>query len=204
MRSIKLLLVLAITSLTFSVGAKPPITAPVSTYNLAAQVQKIYISQIGVREATGKNDGAQVEKYLKSTGLGKGHAWCAAFVKWSFLQAGVKTNITAWSPTALNKNNVVYQNGRFYKQPQPADVFVLYFAQYKRIAHTGFFDYSVNNTVYSSVEGNTNGGGSRDGDGVYRRYRSFKATYAISRWIASVEEVKVIQLPNIKGVAAAA
>ena len=43
-------------------------------------IAETYTSQIGVREATGRNDGKQVELYLKSVGLGKGYAWCAAFV----------------------------------------------------------------------------------------------------------------------------
>ena len=56
-------------------------------------------SQVGVVEKTGNNDGVQVEAYLKTVGLGKGYSYCAAFVKWVFLQCGFKTNINAWSPT---------------------------------------------------------------------------------------------------------
>ena len=47
-------------------------------------------TQIGVAEATGHNDGVQVEKYLKSVGLGKGYPWCAAFVNWSLNQVGIE------------------------------------------------------------------------------------------------------------------
>ena len=45
-------------------------------------------TQIGVTKAIGHNDGVQIEKYLKSVGLGKGHPWCAAFVNWCLNQAG--------------------------------------------------------------------------------------------------------------------
>jgi len=39
--------------------------------NTRAEVATIYKSQLGVRERTGNNDGKDVEKYLKSVGLGK-------------------------------------------------------------------------------------------------------------------------------------
>jgi len=35
--------------------------------------------QLYVREATGNNDGVEVERYLKSVGLIKGYSWCAAY-----------------------------------------------------------------------------------------------------------------------------
>nr|WP_255737702.1 TIGR02594 family protein [Cognataquiflexum nitidum] len=47
-------------------------------------------SQLGVREATNNNDGVDVEKYLKSAGLGAGYPWCGAFVNWSLKQAEIK------------------------------------------------------------------------------------------------------------------
>lgn len=181
MRSLKFLMVLLITAFTFSVGqACPPITTKTENY---VSVQKAYTSQIGVREATGKNDGKAVEMYLKSVNLGKGYAWCSAFVKWSFDQAAVKTTITAWSPSAFNPKNVVLtKDHKFLKEPRAGDVFVLFYPSLKRVGHTGFYDYTLNSKIYSTVEGNTNEAGSREGDGVYRKYRSFNATYGISRW----------------------
>jgi len=145
-------------------------------------LQEIYNSQVGVREKTGKNDGPEVEMYLKSVGLGKGYAWCAAFVHWSLDSAGYNNPITAWSPTAHNKNNIIYFQGAQRKKPIPGDVFTLYYPKLKRIGHTGFYDKTINSSIYESVEGNTNGEGSREGDGVYRKKRSFKATYSITRW----------------------
>jgi uncharacterized protein (TIGR02594 family) len=46
-------------------------------------------SQIGVKEKTNSNDGVEVEKYLKTTGLGKGNAWCGAFVNWCLEESGI-------------------------------------------------------------------------------------------------------------------
>lgn len=145
-------------------------------------VEQVYLSQVGVREATGKNDGKEVEKYLRAVGLGKGHAWCAAFVRWCFDQAGVQTRITAWSPSAHNGKNLVYFKGKTHQEPKPGDVGCLYYPRLKRIGHTYFYHRRVNDKVYESVEGNTNEAGSREGDGVYRKYRSFNATHSITRW----------------------
>lgn len=147
-----------------------------------SRLEQVYLSQVGVREATGHNDGKDVEKYLRSVGLGKGYAWCAAFVRWCFDQACIPTKINGAAASAFNKKNVVFYQRKFYANPQPGDVFTLWFTSLGRIAHTGFFHRRVNATVYQTVEGNTNEAGSREGDGVYKKYRSFNATYAISRW----------------------
>ena len=146
-------------------------------------VVETYKSQIGVREATGHNDGKQVEAYLKSVKLGKGYAWCAAFVKWTFDQCGIKTTINAMALSTHRKGHFVYNKGVKYKEPQAGDVFTLYYPKLKRIGHTGFFDKEINDKIFRTVEGNTNSAGSREGDGVYVKYRSYKATYSINRWV---------------------
>ena len=145
-------------------------------------LQKSYLSQVGVREATGHNDGKDVEKYLKCVGLGKGYAWCSAFVKWNLIQAQIPNTITAWSPSAENKDYFILQKHKFLEEPKAGDVGTLYFPRMKRIGHTFFFNRKINSSSYESVEGNTNSGGSREGDGVYKKIRSFNATYSISRW----------------------
>lgn len=146
-------------------------------------LQKVFLSFVGVREATGRNDGAQVERFLRSVGLGKGYAWCSAFVFYCFMQVGVHTTITAWSPSAENKKNIIYKNGKFKREPLPGDVGTLYYQSLGRIGHAFFYYKRHNDKMYKSVEGNTNGEGSRDGDGVYIRIRAFRATNSISNWI---------------------
>lgn len=145
--------------------------------------REMYLSQLGVRELTGKNDGKQVEAYLRSTGLGKGYAYCAAFLKWNFDAVGVRTTITAWSPTAHNPAGLVWFQNKQVTEVKPADVFCLWYATKKRIAHTGFIDDGGDNGIVETVEANTNGGGSRDGDGVYKRKRVKRTLYSITRWI---------------------
>lgn len=66
-------------------------------------IRQIYSAEIGVREKTGKNDGDRVEEYLAITNLGKGYAWCAAFVSWVFSEAGFPEPRTPWSPALFPK-----------------------------------------------------------------------------------------------------
>lgn len=148
------------------------------------KLQAIYTSFIGVREKTGNNDGPEVEMFLRSVGLGKGYAWCAAFVKYCMLEAGIKAaeRMNGMALSTENKKNFVYHNRKFVKDPQAGDVFTLYYSRLGRIGHTGFFDREINSSVFESVEGNTNNQNSREGDGVYRRKRSYNSTYSISRW----------------------
>src|SRR5690606_32345202 len=137
---------------------------------------------IGVREKTGKNDGERVEEYLAITHLGKGYAWCAAFVSWVFSEADIPEPRTPWSPALFPKKRVIWERGKSivtsdYENiigvnmkdklkmglPKSADVFGIYFANLKRIAHVGFVDEWGDKHVIT-VEGNTNESGSAEGD----------------------------------------
>jgi hypothetical protein len=154
----------------------------VSRKNIPIDITSVYLSQIGVREATGHNDGKDVEKYLRSVGLGKGYPWCAAFVHWCLDSARINNTINGAAASAHNSKDLVWYHKTQLKIPESGDVFTLWFNALGRIGHTGFFHRKINSTVYESVEGNTNEAGSREGDGVYKKYRSFNATYSISRW----------------------
>lgn len=146
-------------------------------------LREVYLSQVGVREVPeGSNWGPEVRKYLLAVNVKTPAPWCAAFVRWCFERAQIPTTITAWSPTAHNSKHVVYFGRRIIEEPRSGDVFTLWFPKMKRIAHTGFYHRRVNSKFYETVEGNTSEGGSRDGGGVYKRYRSFNSTYSISRW----------------------
>lgn len=163
---------------------KPITGTPTST---TPSITEVYMSQIGVSEATGHNDGKDVEKYLKAVGLPKGYAWCAAFVRWCYDRAKIKTTVDAAAASAHNPKNLVFYNHKFIKEPEPGDAFTLWYSKLNRIGHTGFFHNKVNSSVFETYEGNTGAGsaidaGGREGDGVYRKYRSFNATYSISRW----------------------
>lgn len=148
-------------------------------------MKSIYDAEIGVREASGRNDGMRVEEYLASCGRKKGDAWCAAFVTWTFKQAGIKAVVSGWSPSWFPAGNTVYTRGKSgNRTPQTADVLGIYFANLNRVAHVGFIDaWKEKDSFCITVEGNTNDAGSREGDGVYRKRRLKSQIYKVSRWI---------------------
>lgn len=120
--------------------------------------------------------------YLASAGLSKGNPWCAAFVTWTFKTAGVKAVVSGYSPAWFPTGKTIYTNGKG-QTPARADVFGLWFASKGRIAHVGFIDSWGQGSYVITVEGNTNEGGSREGDGVYRKRRLKKQIYKVSRWL---------------------
>lgn len=144
------------------------------SHHFKSAVISIAQSQIGVREATGHNDGRQVEAYLRYTGLKKGNPWCAAFVSWVFGQAGYRQPVTAWSPA-------LFPAGRRTTDIKPATLFGVYFPALKRIAHCGLVAQKDGHW-FISIEGNTNVDGSREGDGVYRKRRLVKSIHLFADW----------------------
>ncbi len=149
------------------------------------RIVDIYLGEVGVREATGNNDGERVEEYLASVGFKKGAPWCAAFVSWVFIQAEVPAIRSAWSPSWFPVSKTVYTRGSSNnKIPESGDVFGLWFNNLKRIAHVGFVHQWQSSTAHViTVEGNTNDAGSREGDGVYKKIRLKSQIYKISRFI---------------------
>lgn len=138
--------------------------------------------EVGVREATGHNDGLRVGEYQKTTGNRKGDSWCASFVKWVYLQCGVSLPINGAAKSCFNKDGLVYYQTRFIQEPKPGDIFTIYSSSERRICHTGLYRGYYNSRIYTTIEGNTNDNGSSNGIGVFKRLRSYKATYAISRF----------------------
>lgn len=132
-------------------------------------------SQLGVREATGNNDGVQVEKYLAYVGFKKGNPWCAGFVSWCFGQAGYGAPRTAWSPALFPPKRLVFE-------PSPAMVFGIYFESLKRIGHCGLVESTRDGIVYT-IEGNSNSEGGREGNGVFRRLRHKRTIKAFANWL---------------------
>ncbi|WP_317899427.1 CHAP domain-containing protein [Aurantibacillus circumpalustris] len=153
--------------------------------NIRAKRQAVIdtaLSQVGVREATGKNDGREVEKYLKIVGLGKGYAWCAAFVSWDYKVNRITTFKTAWAPAWFPENRILFKGTvlKINTTPQPGDLGGLWIN--KRIGHV-FIIYAWGDKTVKTIEGNTNEAGSREGDGVYIKRRLRKQIYTVSNWI---------------------
>lgn len=138
---------------------------------LALRAMEIAQSKEGVRELTGNNDGPEVEAYLKAVGLGKGYAWCMAFVVWCYDQAaaqlGLKNPLVRtggcmkqWNETTCQKVGVT--------ELRAGDIAIMDLGG--GAGHT-FIVTARRGPVVLTVEGNTNNNGSANGDGVYCRSR---------------------------------
>ncbi len=146
-------------------------------------------SQVGVTENPPKsNRGLKVEQYLKTTGLvytdsTTSFPWCASFVA----DVGVFTAMVFNSEWPLVRTASV--DARFYPQwtglfqdatnkgvlrdtPEPGAIWLRWYSSKKRFAHTGFC-ISAGVSGWATIEGNTNGRGSREGWGVFDKTRSF-------------------------------
>src|SRR5690606_17948028 len=167
-------------------GARLPSCA--SKQHIRTHILHIAQNEIGVREATGHNDGKRVEEYLRYTHLGKGHQWCAAFVSWCYGQAGLPEPRNPWSPalfpkarrygamlstsaTIVETQDVAsLQNNIHY-----ADIFGIYGPSAKRINHVGLVK-DIQGKYLLTIEGNSH-------DRVESRRRHLSTIYALADWV---------------------
>ena len=144
-------------------------------------IVSVAASQVGNCEEGGNNRGYHIEKYLRAANLPSGYAWCAAFVAWTFDVCGIDHSVNAWSPSAVSRNVIYKRGNRNNQTPIRGDVGSLYYSSLGRVGHV-FFVENWGDKYVRTVEGNTNDGGSRDGDCVMKRYRPTRTIYKVSRW----------------------
>lgn len=168
---------LGITSHGFYIEPEPEPELP----SLREQVVILASSQIGVRQTNG-NTGPEIDEYLACSGLEPGYAWCASFVCWVYENSNIEVpNRSAWSPNWFPQSRLRLDNNEARK----GDVFGIYFTGLGRIAHVGIIleDWDSSNSLITSVEGNTNDTGAREGDGVYKKYRSKNQIRSTANWL---------------------
>lgn len=154
-------------------------------------------SQVGVKELTGNNDGKEVEMYLRSVGLKKGNPYCAAGVSWCHIQLNIPNPESGWSPAWFN-NNIVYRKGEPRTLPfkyRGGEVVGFYVPSKGRIGHVGLAKMETKLHV-ETIEFNTNGMGSSEGQGVHNLIRKKETIYVVSDfvgWKEFLEGVKALK-----------
>lgn len=134
----------------------------------ALLVAAYFADKVRVREVGGNNRGPWIGRMLAKTGLSQGYAWCAAFVGYccwlAEFDAGPKSGRAAvrnWAKWAKTDNRLGFK-------PERGDL--MYWLNKNQTGHIGFV-VDVEGEWVTTIEGNTNGQGSREGDGVYRQKR---------------------------------
>ena len=159
--------------------------------NVYEVLDSLFNTQLNIRELTGKNDGPQVEAFLRSVNRKKGDAWCAAYASYNlqFLaKRGYKVEyiVSGWSPSWANNKFVIWKKGKPLVPFTMGDVFSIYFANLKRPAHVGFIYEDKGNTVITQ-EGNTSddnyGQATREGNKVARKRRLKSQLYTVARFM---------------------
>lgn len=110
-------------------------------------------SQLGVREATGNNDGVPAQRYSN----GQNVPWCANFVSWAFREAGhplpgnqVAIGSCDTMAAELRRAGRLYRKGE--QTPQPGDV--IFFGTPGDLTHVGIVERVEGGRVYT-IEGNS-------------------------------------------------
>ena len=161
------------------------INPPIETIGSFSEIFATYAeSQIGEREE-GDNGGDAVRKYQAATWLEPGAwPWCAAFVCWSFQQAIKDSPQPIQRPrtaSAWDFENWARDEGAELIKPasktlvRRGDIVIYTFS------HIGIAVMDELCDQVETVEGNTNTGGDREGDGVYRKTRDKSQIRSIIR-----------------------
>ena len=133
-------------------------------------------SKVGVAEATGNNDGADVLEFQKATGNKKGDQWCASFCAWVYKTNGLNTTGNAYSPSWFTKSTVIYKpSENIYLTPAPGDVFGIWVESKGRVGHVGII-YSWGDDMVTTIEGNYS-------NKVVKQKRIKRQIYVASNWV---------------------
>ncbi|MGI4742613.1 MAG: hypothetical protein ACRYG7_46235 [Janthinobacterium lividum] len=150
-------------------------------------------ARLGVREATGRNDGPEVESYLRVTGNRRGDPWCGAFQAAGQQACGLPMPAGAGGARnwfALTPRTYYVRGIRGV--PDSARLghkVAFYYANLGRIGHVGQIA-AIGRGVrrgrpargFVVRAGNTGVGGGRDGAGVHDLFYSAADVYALSNW----------------------
>lgn len=144
--------------------------------------------EIGVREnyVNGhfSNRGRRVDQYQDADTLpGFGYAWCVSFLAWIFLTTlGRELCDQVWLRSASCDAILAWarKKGIVSDTPTPGCAGLVLASRHD--ATHGFLVKNVLSNAVTTIEGNTNTGGAREGNGVYARKRLFSTRYAYLEW----------------------
>ena len=152
-------------------------------------------SVVGVKEdfVEGKwtNWGPKVQEFLAAAEVDRPAAWCCALVNWCAEQAAYDHDVI--SPLESVKSQAytpsyfewAKHHNKFVEFPEAGlgDLFILYYPKLGRYGHIGFVEeVNVEEGWFSTIEGNSNTKGEREGYEVVKRRRTFTGNVRFIRW----------------------
>lgn len=146
---------------------------------MKSRLVEVAQSFVGTKEATGNNDGPQVEAFQKAVdGKAQGEPWCMAFVQFCVQQVDRESAIEwdrdylADTESCLIAWNKSPDEARSFA-PGPGKIVIWAKDDGSGKGHTGIVTSVNDDGTLNTVEGNTSSGTGdpRDGDGVYARRR---------------------------------
>lgn len=138
-------------------------------------------AQVGVKEKTNKNDGINVETYLKSVGLTKGNPYCAAGQYWCFYSSAKDLKLPTESipiyrtGSTITMFNFAVKTGQKTNSNPEIDDLIFWrksndwsghVERIIEVKEAGWI-YTIGFNTSSEKKGSQN-----DGDGVYKRKRN--------------------------------
>lgn len=157
--------------------------------SISSEIVRIAKAEVGNAEVNGTNTGPEIDKYFKADDYDPngskpgddGYAWCASFVCWVIREAlvsvGAKAKTSgferpktpsAWGMEAwsLAQDATTWTRKPHRNDIQAGDIVVF------RFSHVGFAISAPDNDGWvTTVEGNTDAAGSREGGGVFIKKR---------------------------------
>jgi hypothetical protein len=158
---------------------------------LAEKLVALAKGEVGVEEVDGTNRGVRVDQYKAATNLPPHESWpwCAAFICWLVREAmkeagGVYTFQRPTTAGAWDMENWSRRQDNSTKTLKPhhgdvkaGDIVVFTFS------HIGLaIEDSDNHGFVTTVEGNTDSAGSREGGGVYVKRRALSKIRSVIRF----------------------
>jgi len=155
--------------------------------SIPQKIVEIARAEIGVTESPrNSNRGERIDEYKAATWLDAKQAWpwCAAFVCWALRKTGIKETATFKLPRTASAWDFINwsleqdKTTSTLRSPKAKDIAagdIIVFT----FSHIGIATSGANNHGdFYAVEGNTNGAGSREGDGVYLKSRDISQVKA--------------------------
>lgn len=137
---------------------------------------QIALGEVGVREASGNNDGVPAQRYSN----GQEEPWCANFVAWAFEQAGTPLpgNQESLGSTDYMADQMkavgAYHASKSGYEPQPGDI--IFFGEAGDMSHVGIVTgYDAATGTVTTVEGNS---GNQVAQGSYNINDSYVQGFA--------------------------